>query len=331
MRKNEYRNFESARKFVRELKFKKNKDWREYCKSHNKPNDIPTNPERNYKNEWISWPDFLGTKNTSSTHKGKQMTSFKEARKFVRELGLKSDHEWKQYCKSGNKPEYIPTNPDKFYKNAGWKSLPDWLGTGTIATKHRIYLPFKEARKFVRDLHLTGQKNWREYCTSGNKPDNIHTNPDKFYKNKGWITFGDWLGTGTIATKDRIYLPFKEARKIVHKLKLKNNAEWQKYCTSDKPDTIPSNPERQYKDYIDSGDWLGTGTIDNRKRSKSFLSAKEAKTILKKLFKEYGIKNLSDWNTFASDHKKLLEELHIPLDLLHFYSKENAIKRKKHK
>ena len=33
-------------------------------------------------------------------------------------------------------------------------------------------------------------------------PLDIPTNPRVIYMNKGWVGFGDWLGTGRIASKD---------------------------------------------------------------------------------------------------------------------------------
>jgi hypothetical protein len=56
------------------------------------------------------------------------------------------------------------------------------------------WCPFEEAREFVRELNLKGQKEWNEYCKSGNKPDNIPANPNRTYKNKGYVNSGDWLG-----------------------------------------------------------------------------------------------------------------------------------------
>ena len=48
------------------------------------------------------------------------------------------------------------------------------------------------------------------------------------------------------------------------------------------------------------------------------------------LNKEYGIKpNPRNWAQFAKTHKKLLEELHIPADVLVVYSKKRAGKRLK--
>jgi exonuclease I len=111
---------------------------------------------------------------------------FEEAREFVRALNLKGQKEWNEYCKSGNKPDNIPTYPNKTYKNK-FKGVANWLGTE--------WRPFKEAREFVRALNLKGQKEWNEYCKSGNKPDNIPANPNRTYKNKGYVNLGDWLGT----------------------------------------------------------------------------------------------------------------------------------------
>ena len=33
-----------------------------------------------------------------------------------------------QYCKNEKKPDNIPTDPYKKYKNNGWVSWNDWLG-----------------------------------------------------------------------------------------------------------------------------------------------------------------------------------------------------------
>ena len=74
--------------------------------------------------------------------------------------------------------------------------MGDFLGTETVATKERSFLPFDEARQFVRGLKLTLSKEkngWREYCGSGEKPSNIPSNPDTFY-DETWSGWPDWLG-----------------------------------------------------------------------------------------------------------------------------------------
>ena len=61
---------------------------------------------------------------------------------------------------------------------------------------------FSDAKKFIHSLNLKNQKEWREYCKSGKKPNDIPRHPDRSYKNKGWISWGDWLGTGTLFSQD---------------------------------------------------------------------------------------------------------------------------------
>ena len=49
--KKEFRDFESAREFVISLNLKDDNEWRVYCKSGNKPDDISAAPWVVYK-EW---------------------------------------------------------------------------------------------------------------------------------------------------------------------------------------------------------------------------------------------------------------------------------------
>ncbi len=118
---------------------------------------------------------------------------FEEARNFVHTLGLKKHKDWEKYYKSGDKPDDIPTGPDKIYKDKGWVSWGDWLGTGRIADKNKQFLPFKEARNFVRKLGLKSGADWKKYSQSTQRPDNIPTTPARTYKDSGWVSMGDWL------------------------------------------------------------------------------------------------------------------------------------------
>ena len=125
--------------------------------------------------------------------------------------------------------------------------MSDWLGTNTIANQDREYLPFEEAREFVRNLKLKTSVEWQAYSRS-ERPINIPSLPSNSYKNEGWVSMGDWLGYN-IGFSGYNFLPFKEAKSYVHKLKLKNQKDWKAYVKSNlRPDNIPSNPNRAYKD-----------------------------------------------------------------------------------
>ncbi|HRF58099.1 MAG TPA: helicase-related protein, partial [Campylobacterales bacterium] len=95
-----WRPFEEARGFVRDLGLDGVKEWQDYCKSSNKPRDIPSSPSSVYAGiGWLGMADWLGN----------EWLHFEEAREFARRLGLNGAEEWKEYCKSGNKPSNIPS------------------------------------------------------------------------------------------------------------------------------------------------------------------------------------------------------------------------------
>jgi predicted helicase len=88
-----WRTFEEARAFVRDLHLKKKDKWVDYCASGKLPSDIPSNPQRVYaKKGWSNWADWLG----AGRHRGKGWRCFTEARLFIRSLRLKSVDEWRR-------------------------------------------------------------------------------------------------------------------------------------------------------------------------------------------------------------------------------------------
>jgi Integrase repeat unit len=189
--------------------------------------------------------------------KRSSVKSFAEARAFVRTLGLKNQGEWRAYCRSGQKLADIPSGPQSVYRTE-WSGWGDWLGTGTIAHRDRQYRPFAEARAFVHRLGLKNQREWFAYRRSGQKPADIPGKPHSVYRTE-WSDLGDWLGTGTIAHRDRQYRPFAEARAFVHPLGLKTKDEWGAYCRSgQKPVDIPAAPQAIYRTKWGGwGHWLG--------------------------------------------------------------------------
>ena len=79
-------------------------------------------------------------------------TTFEIARKIVHELNLKSNSEWRTFSKSEQKPNQIPSSPDKVYKNKGWVNWPDWLGTNTKPNKNPyLSLPKEQIRKIYSE------------------------------------------------------------------------------------------------------------------------------------------------------------------------------------
>jgi len=291
-----WKSFKEARKFIRSLGLKSEGEWQRWCRTNERPADIPFSPEKIYKKEWTTMGNWFGTGRIASQLK--IYKPFEDARDLARSLGLNTQKEWYKFSKSKEKPDDIPTTPDLVYKNKGWKSMGDWLGTGRIADQWKQYRNFNEAKKFIHSLGLKNQKEWGNYAKSDKKPNDIPATPHRTYQNQGWTSSGDWLGTGYIANRNRQYKSFVEARNYIRTLKLKNQHDWNKFVKSNKkPNDIPTNPNVVYKNkgWKRLGDFLGTGNISNIVKSKNWKSFKEARKYARSL----GLKSLREWNKFA--------------------------------
>jgi superfamily II DNA or RNA helicase len=292
--------FMQARKYVKILKLKSIAEWRDYCKSGKKPTNIPSNPDKKYKDQgWISFGDWLGTNRIA--HNKKKFLQFEKAREFVHGLNLKSVSEWNQYCKSGKKLENLPYSPNREYRHKGWISWSDWLGTDTVAPQKKEYRSFAQARIYARSLGLESQSAWFKYARSKVLPLDIPIAPNQVYKDNGWKSWGDWIGTARIATQNIKFRPFENARAFARTLKLKNQKEWQLYCKSGKkPSDIPQKPERTYKNkgWISYGDWLGSFTVAAQLRD--YMSFENARAFAHEL----NMKSKEEWIDYCKSSKK---------------------------
>ena len=317
-----WRPFEEAREFVRSLNLTNQGDWVDLCAekipTKRRPFDIPSNPDKCYRNSgWIDLGDWLGTGNVSNREK--KFMSFIEAKKFVHALEIQSVKEWQAYCKGElslkypPKPKNLPASPEKTYLKRGWKGMGDWLGTKRLATNVRTYRSFNEARSYIHKLGLKNQVEWLSLCAKSAKepgalPLDIPHSPQAVYKNSGWVSLGDWFGTGKIATFKRKLLGFTEARAFARKLGIKTKEEWVKYVKGDfkksnlppLPVNIPASPSTTYNDvgWIGWGDWLGTGKIATFK--KEYATFSEAKKYALRL----KLKSRTAWREFCKDAAK---------------------------
>jgi hypothetical protein len=201
--------------------------------------------------------------------------NFEDARRFVHSLNLSGQKQWCEYCKSGKKPDDIPYHPDRIYKNSGWNGMGDWLGNHRVANKDKQFRSFEDAKKFVHSQNLNTYEEWKKYCKSGKKPEDIPSAPNVTYKSE-WKDFRDWLGTKKPTLKKK-YRDFDLAKEYVKRFKIKNQKEWNGFTKSkDFPDDIPKAPRYAYADkWISWGDWLGTNFISYQNRNhRSFVDAR---------------------------------------------------------
>jgi len=272
---------------------------------------LPRSPQGHYTKtgEWVSWGDFLGTGNISTKYIN--FLSYDKARSFVHKLNLKSENEWRLYKKGEYKdkpemPNNIPKAPETVYSDSGWNGMGDWLGTGNKKLGTLEYLPFADARKFVLKLKLKSSNEWYSYKRGEmphlpELPENIPRSPYTIYKGKGWSGMGHWLGTGNIQPGSIKYVSFSVAKRIVRKIKLKSNKEWRQYSKTQRPENLPSSPDKVYEEWTDWGDFLGTKRKSTNKFS--FFTYKLAKENLSNI----GISSHREWKNYLKMNDKILQ------------------------
>jgi len=222
---------------------------------------------------------------------------FEQARAFARSLGFSGGTEWREAATAGRLPRDIPSAPDTVYRGK-WTTWGDWIGTGQVSTSKREFRTYAAAQIFARKLGLKNNREWRVWAGSCARPDDINSSPDRYYKGRGWTTWGDFLGIRTLSNWEKEFLPFEEARKFARALGLKGQADWRRYAQSDdRPSNIPSNPNLAYPDsWQGDGDWLGTGRL----HSKSFRPFREGRSFARSL----GLRSLKDWHTYSKSDER---------------------------
>jgi superfamily II DNA or RNA helicase len=292
--------FEDAKQWVARIQGLKSKsNWEDYIAINSIPVNLPRRPDSAYRTEWQGWGDFLGTGLVASWLR--EYRSYQQARDFAVKLGLINQGEWFQYTKEASLPLDIPKAPHMTYKNKGWQGWGEFLGTGNIANFNRVFWDFETARAYVHSLRISKKEELKELARKGQLPPEIPTNPNRTYVNSGWKGWGDWTGTGNIASFNRKYRPFVEARSFARGLKLNGWSEWRSYVkNTGLPPDIPANPHGVYEfeGWQHIGDWLGMPNYQPRVlKAREF---QEARAYVHKL----GFTTVKQWKDYSKTKER---------------------------
>ena len=77
------------------------------------------------KSGWKGFGDWLGTGRIADQNK--TFKTFEEAKEYAKKINAKTQQEWFNSVKGGNKPNDIPYKPYRRYKEE-WKGWADFLG-----------------------------------------------------------------------------------------------------------------------------------------------------------------------------------------------------------
>ena len=242
-----YRKFELSRKFARSLKVRSVKEWIKLCRDGKVPNDIPQNPHRTYKKNFKSYKNFL---NIYIPTTKRNWISFKKAKEIVVKNRITSQSKYKKFVK--NKPlnllTLLPSNPNVIYKNQ-WKNWGDFLGTGAIAARDIKYWSFSRAKKYVQKFNLSSGQEFKKLCRSGKIPKDIPINVRSTYKDQGWVSMSDFLGS--IHRHQVNYISLNKAKNIILNYRFTTVVEFKKYFRKNVNElnklNLPFSPDKIYK------------------------------------------------------------------------------------
>lgn len=175
------------------------------------------------------------------------------------------------------------------------------------------YLPFEEAREYVRNQRFKSVSDW--YIYRRRKPKYIPNEPDVVYKDFGWINFKDWIGKDI--EYDKKYLHYEEAKRLLKKLKINTKEKWIGFSQNNVEANIPQFPDQYYgnSSWVSWDDWLGMAkekTIPKRFKNFTYKKARQRAMKLQ-------LKSEIQWRDF---YDKCYPKYDYPLQPKEIFSKD---------
>jgi len=242
---NNFLKYDVAKKFIKKNKIKSKTQFKKNYIGKKFFLKVPNNPEKYYEKNWSGWFDFLES-NTALVGKQIKYKSFNEAKKYMKKFNFNTWGDWQKFAKSNLRPFDIPARPSVIYKDQ-WISLHDFLGSKYIPRSARSYLEYNKAKKFIKKFNFKKSDDFYNFIKSKKFPEKILPRyPGEVYKNKGWLGWGNFLGTGAIWKKN--FISYNEAKKqVISKNIISKNDYSSKRKKLNLKNILPSAPQRTYK------------------------------------------------------------------------------------
>jgi len=170
-------------------------------------------------------------------------------RALVKEHNIPSPNRWYKFIQTYELPKKLPHKPRYVYEEE-FTTIYDFLGL-----ERRKYLSHEDAKLYIQDRDIKTEAQYKEWYRKY-KPSFMPGSPNGVYD----TSWGDFLGTGNTVKKE--WRSYKEAIKYVHGLNLKSTKERDEWNRTKRPNDIPSNPDRVYKDEWEGRTiWYGTNLV----------------------------------------------------------------------
>ncbi len=280
-----WREYLAAQEYVSALGLQTQREYINVYSSGILPRDIPLTPQSAYRSTgWQNWGSWLGTKRKARVF---DFLTYSKAQEIVQKEGIRSHLEYLKLARTGNYG--LPTTPSKIYADH-WTGFKDFVGQN--------FLGFEEARRVVHSLKIPSYKKFRE-SKELLKNLRIPLTADSYYAKVGWISWGDFLGTGYETS--RKYLSYAEAQKIVVSCGIKTGVAykhmWQKGLL---PEGLPSKPNLVY---TRSGEWKSWGEFTKTGRVADHLKSWRGFEEARKYARTLQLSSVKEWTELSNARK----------------------------
>lgn len=168
------------------------------------------------------------------------------------------------------------------------------MGTDYIAHQYRKYKSYYEAKLYIQSKKINSRKEFQEKIKQKKISLEIPLNPQTFYKNKGWVNWGDFLGLKF--HNKRNYTSFSLAKEFMNKLNIQSQNEFKNYMKENEEKffrlKIPHNPPGYYPKSI----WKGWKDFFGKNE---YLPYDKAKKIVRKA----KLPNTRAWRNYCKNEK----------------------------
>lgn len=183
------------------------------------------------------------------------MLNYTDCKNKISKLGIKKAKSFSEKIKQmrmGDKSYYdVPLAADIFYRNNGWVSWAEFLGTNLTRNTYIKKYSLDYLRKIAHELKFTSNTQWKKYAKENNYP--VKTNI--MYKNHGWLSWADFLGH--IIQHKPSYISYEDAMEYLISFKFKTIAEYQQHIRENLITNIPLYPRKVYKEWLSWDMYLG--------------------------------------------------------------------------
>ena len=238
VKRKEYWDFNTSKKYLQEFGFT-SKEFRKFIKV-NKDLPIPSAPNKVYS-EFTSWPDFLSTINVSKLH---EYYSYVECLEFLKDKNIQSVVEFRKH-RVLNKWYFIPSNPDKYFKE--FESYSIFLSNNSISNHEKTYFSYDESKKFLKDKNLSSLLEYKKFLKSNNI-DFLPKSPFSYYKYQ-YISNADYLSNENISSQllNLNYLPIEKAKIFLENHSITTYTEYLYFIKENNILFLPKKPWISYK------------------------------------------------------------------------------------